>query len=226
MPIIVEFNGLPGSGKTTLAEELKKTLKKKGYVVSNFYFKRRYHKLGELIVLNPMYWGLIKTFIKYSHLFENKKSLSIILRVVNFIRSYHDFIKSNRREVLIVDQGFVQGVISIAHQDALPQTEHLEDILKMTNLNSNAVVCVNCNVDEVVSNKRITSRPKNGCRVETMGNDERMNTLTIQKENLAYLRERLFKICPNIIYVDANTEYDVLDNVDKIVRVITGIENK
>jgi len=225
MPIIVEFNGLPGSGKTTIADELKKKIEKTGCEVSNSYFKRRYHRYGVLVILNPSYWKLIKSIIKYSKLFEEKKSLSMILHVVSFVRSYHDFIRGKKKEVLIVDQGFVQGIISLAHQELLPQTSCLDDILKISNINSNAFVCVNCNVNEVISDERITRRPMNGCRVESMEKNERMKTLAIQKENFSFLRKSIIRICPNIICVDIDTENNVLDNVENIFKTIASNES-
>lgn len=221
MPLIIEFNGLPGSGKTTIAEALKKQLEGMGYGVSTSYFKRKYHRYGKLVILNPVYWNLIKTFIKYSSFFEEKKSLSMIFRVVNFIRSYNNFIISKRNEILMVDQGFIQGLISLAHQDLLPQISYLDEVLKKSKIDSFNLVCVNCNVKESVSNERISHRPMNGCRVETMGEIERMNTLKVQKDNLTYLRKRVGDLCPNILCFDINTENDLNDNVCNIIKSIS-----
>lgn len=225
MPLIIEFNGLPGSGKTTIAEALKKELEEMGYCVSTSFFKRSYHRYGKLVILNPVYWGLIRTIIKYSSFFAEKKSFSMILRVVNFIRSYKGFVKSKRNEILMVDQGFIQGLISLAHQDSLPQISYLDDVLKKSKIDSNNLVCVNCNVNESVSNERITCRPMNGCRVETMGEIERINILKVQKDNLVFLRKRVVDVCPNVVCIDINSECNVKDNVVKIVEIITRAEN-
>lgn len=221
MPLIIEFNGLPGSGKTTIAEALKKELEEMGYCVSTSFFKRSYHRYGKLVILNPVYWGLIRTIIKYSSFFEEKKSHSTILRVVNFIRSYNDFVKSKRNDILMVDQGFIQGLISLAHQDLLPQISYFDEVLKKSKIDSFNLVCVNCNVNESVSNERIISRPMNGCRVETMGELERINTLKVQNDNLLFLRKRVVDLCPNIVCVDINTEDDLNDNVCNIIKNIS-----
>ena len=76
-PIIIEFNGLPWSGKTTIARELKKQLDTLGYKTTFSYFKRKIHRYWITVVFNPHYWCLIDSISRYSKLFNKRKAVTI-----------------------------------------------------------------------------------------------------------------------------------------------------
>lgn len=219
-PIIIEFNGLPGSGKTTIARQLRRELESLGCKVSSSYYKRRFHRFGSLVFLNPRYWSLIKEIFLFSRLFTKKRGLANILHVANYVRKYNDFVDNSKNGILIIDQGFVQSLVSLAHQDNMPQSDRLDKILRNSGINNMPLCIINCDVDIMVSDNRITSRPKNDCRVEKMNQTERLQTLKVQKENFTTLRNRIEIVCPDIAFAYVDTNIAIRDTVDKIIQYI------
>ena len=219
-PIIIEFNGLPGSGKTTIACQLRHELESLSCKVSFNYYKRRFHRFALLVFLNPRYWSLIKEIFLYSRLFTKKRFLTNILYVASYVRKYNDFADNSKNGILIIDQGFVQSLISLAHQDNLPQSDRLDNIIRKSGIDKMPLFIINCDVEEMVSDDRITSRPKNGCRVEKMSETERLLTLKVQKENFIILRKKIETVCPNLAFANIDTNVAVHDNVDIIIQCI------
>ena len=224
-PIIIEFNGLPGSGKTTMARQLRRELESLQCIVSFNYNKRKFHKFGFLVILNPKYWSLIKEIFLYSRLFTKRRSVKNILHIAKYVRKYNDFANCPKNKILIRDQGFVQSLVSLAHQDNLPQSDRLDNILRKSGIDHMPLFIINCDVDETVSENRITSRSKNGCRVVGMSETERLQTLKIQKENFVFLRNKIEKVCPTIAFVNIDTSISIRDNVNTIIQCIMEVYN-
>jgi thymidylate kinase len=222
-PIIIEFNGLPGSGKTTIARELKKQLDALGYKTTFSYFRRKIHRYWFTVVFNPQYWELVLSVSKFSKTIQRHNSFLKYLYAANYIRKYNDFNNQTEKNVLIIGQGFLQALISLSHQDRLLVSEQLDAVLRISGMDNLRMIVVNCNIKESVADSRITCRPKNGCRVESMGEDERMLTLRVQRENLDVLRKKIIETCPRVTCLDIDTTDSVQNCADEIMRCVKEI---
>lgn len=219
-PVIIEFNGLPGSGKTTIARALGNSIESMGMTVSYHYYRHNYQMYPKSILLSPKYIPVVKALSDYARLLPNRQYMPRVLTMVNFLRMYRNFIKDRGSDFLLIDQGIIQSFISLAHQDQLKKSPRLEKAFKCMHLDNLPVLFVNCNVREDTSNARIISRSSNGCRVESMTDEARHRTLKMQEDNFSYLREVIKESLTS--YIDINTDNSVDDSLG-IVRERMGI---
>ena len=183
---IIEFNGLPGIGKTTLANELIKQLRESGCVCyKSFYrydYQRRFLDFTILLSLKRLYlaFRLILCSCYLGNIVERLQSINTVLR---YIRMYQQFRRKRKNgEFLIVDQGIVQGLLSLFHKDEISRKEQLLSIIQQI-CNSTSFVVVNClNLTDLAS-QRIVERKKSGGRLDVMKDDERDETLRLQGIN-------------------------------------------
>lgn len=218
--IIIEFNGLPGSGKTTVANILKRKLNEKyGFEVWNHYERKPWHRNVYSILLCPRYYKLILSIKSYSKLFLKKRAFGRRLKIANFVREYRNFLSDNNRSVLLIDQGIIQAIISLAHQDNLPSTDYLSDVICKTGITILPILIVNCNLPPEISAERVRIRPSNGCRVEKMDEQHMLASLKIQYDNLESIRSLLYGFSPRMI-VEIDTALNPEENANKVLDLV------
>lgn len=224
-PVIVEFNGLPGSGKTTIAREVKKELEKEGKKVVLQFFKAKWDKNCYSMLLYPSYWRLVFGMYRYSGFYQAGGNLYRSLLLASFVRMYREFVKMGKDDFLLLDQAVIQLFISVAHQNEFLCTQELECLLKLIKFNEMPIVIVNCNVKENVSNQRIEKRSLNGSRVESMSFQERYSTLEIQTRNFNIIRDVVRRLYPDLLYIDIDTSEPLDRSVEIIMSNIDGFYN-
>lgn len=226
-PKIIEFNGLPGAGKTTIMRSLQKELDALNVPTLTRYYRRQIRWRRYITLFLPKYYNLIHLIRNYSRQFSQKKELSLCLSYVDFVKMYNDFTEDKMSGVLLIDQGAVQSLLSLAHQDFVPESPKLDKIVKKSGFDNKTLYLVNCNLDPSISEERIKSRPQKGesCRVESMDHDEVEKTLAVQTKNLSYLRNTFSKNCPFIHMIDIDASNSIEENVKKILHIFNVKEN-
>ena len=215
-PVIIEFNGLPGSGKTTIARALGNTIESMEMSVSYHYYRHNYQMHPKSLLLTPKYIPVVKALSDYVKLLPKGQYMPRILSMVNFLRMYRNFTKDKKSDFLLIDQGIIQSFISLSHQDQLTKSPRLNKAIKSMHLDTLPVLFVNCHVRENISNARIMSRASNGCRVESMTEEIRHRTLKTQEENFSYLREVIKESFAS--YIDINTDNSVDDSLGIVIE--------
>ena len=218
-PIIIEFNGLPGSGKTTIVKALQFKLEEIGATTMFHYNRLSYHRRPRSMVFAFSYWKLMMVAFKYAHLLPKRRRFIYILSLY-YLRMYRHFIEDEVADYLIVDQGIIQSFISLAHCDRLPKTDRLMHLIKMMHLEKLPLLIVNCNVSDEIANDRISSRPYMGGRVGRMSVETRRKVLVDQSDNFSYLRGVIKDVYPSIGMVDINTERSVKESVSIVLSRI------
>ena len=122
--VIVEFNGLPGTGKTTISRLLAENLVKEYDKVFCGYYRHSYQDYTYSMFMSPSYYCRALSIYRYSRCFITPKSIRYSLVPLKYIRMYEHFVKDKVNGGLIIDQGFIQGLISLAHNELFPQTEY------------------------------------------------------------------------------------------------------
>ena len=218
--MIIEFNGLPGTGKTTVGKELNKVFLEKGYTCFFSYnipknIIARYISYIFDGSLYLYYLGLI--FAKKLTGSFRKENLQIPLILVYFYQMYKNFQYYNPHKVLIIDQGIVQGIISIAHTDKMAEDKSLKKIFNFFSKKGISLYSVNCLCDVELSKERIRGRNTTGGRLDVVSDDELIKALDVQAENFDFIRN-----CANDLFkcVDIDTAISPELNAVKIFEFI------
>lgn len=189
--MIVEFNGLPGTGKTTICKELREKYKIEGinciyrYEIQETRVKRwlsyvidgsiHLFWLGIFFVLRDIKGGI-------------KERWKIIFVLIAYYRMYYYYLKDNRSEILIVDQGILQALISIAHLDEIVSGIELKRIFMFLKKKNIFFTSIDCITDINVSFERIHNRKQIGSRLDICTDDELLLGLNIQSRNFEVVR--------------------------------------
>ncbi len=217
--IIVEFNGLPGLGKTTVANALINNLIECGSTVDNG--TNRYSRLQTRRSPVPELFNLdlYRQVVNYAKtippLERNRKHLNW---VNYFAWKYKLIEKKCEADFAIIDEGILQFFASIAHPDNMPQSSQVDAIvgkLKDLGISFIRVDCVN-HVDEAVS--RVISRPARGLAFESMSPNYLYESMKNWAANLDYLKTVFSRIYNDQKVVTIDTK----DSVEKNVSIIKG----
>ena len=214
---IVEFNGTPGCGKTTIMKSLAKEL---GGGVRFDYYRNRVSRNINSVLFSPKYYSLIKLVHKYTNQYPGKKKFSWQLFPAFFIRKYEWFLKDDNSNLLFVDQGFMQSIISLAYTNKLIESRMLSDIFKISGLDDLPILIINCECDVETTLNRIKGRKNNGARVHSMTEIEMRNTIITQIGNFEYVRGIIEKHCRNVKALTLNTSNEVSYNVNLIKKIL------
>lgn len=221
-PIIIEFYGLPGAGKTTVSRRLQQRSLEMGLASVTMYYRNIFHRKSQSLLFAPRYWKIIKASSSYAKLLSKRCKAFRILSMIRFVRMYRHFVSDKPADCLVVEQGFFQAMISIANFERLPESDKLTNLLELIDLNSLPLLLVKCNVSDETANERVLSRPLKGkgCRVEKLTDEERIKAFLVQSYNFSFLRENMNRLYCSVDEVEIDTEKPVESNVDIILNHI------
>ena len=222
-PLIVEFNGLPGSGKTTLANMLKSKFEALGLPVHTRYYRYPLPKRRYLPLIMPRYYGLLFDINRLSKTLSSKKELYIKLSFINYIQMYRDFITDKKDEIMIVDQGLIQSLISLAYDDIINNVHPLKHLLYDSKLFDLPILFVNCYLEPEESHNRIKTRPlkKGGFRLEYVDDNKILDILRTQENNFNIIRKEIESNASNS-YIDIDMKATIDINIDKLLNYCTN----
>ena len=221
-PLIIEFDGLPGCGKSTICRQLKKKLEELGHDVC-FSYRRKFTPRNQYwLFFNPKFWHVILSSARFSRFMDKRQSLSRLVFTPYFIRMYNDFISDSKNGILLVDQGIVQSILSLAHTDSIPTSNSLNQLIAACKMETIPIILINCQASLNVVNTRMIKRPNDYSRIGKLPKEGRLQSLKIQESNLSYILKCLTKVFPNISQFCINTENPVENNVNDIITFITN----
>lgn len=210
-PVLVEFNGLPGSGKTTVANLLFNKLEASGYNVDqreNTYLINRMGSLGRKWrmlksggVILP--WRLFNFYLSIEPLRLDR--LHQIKRIYAWTSSYVRLYGEGGRgwDVVIVSEGFVQAVVSAVFLDVFGKKKELQDLLSYFLAKNFNIVIVDCVIDENEASERILARKGTKGRFDQMAVTHLEGNLARHNRNLEIVRRNLrYMGCPETVKID------------------------
>lgn len=196
--MIIEFNGLPGTGKTTVAKNLILFLEEKGIPC---YYNKFFKEIKIKRYLSYLFDGTIELYF-LGRKFADKSSNNIsgekreIVKVfIGYYRLYRFFLKNKKNHVLIIDQGIIQALISILHIDLMVSTKELEKIFAFLKRKGVTFLNVSCNTNVKLSVERIKNRNTFGGRLDRLDLVDLQHALENQAQNFESIRN----CCKNVL---------------------------
>ena len=219
--IIIEFNGLPATGKTTIANALVSLLEEDGIQCTGHYLKHKWQKNGRTVFLSPKLFRLLFLLKRFADSIKPRSyRFTHIMGEIYHYRSYRDFLHDYKdKRVFIVDQGLIQSIISIAHTDKILDEDSLKKVVSYYSANNIEFICVNCKVDPNLSFERIRNRPDNTARMHQIPREQLLHAMRMQADNFDMVR-RCFADRLNLEVVNLDTELDPSENARIIYNSI------
>lgn len=219
--IIIEFNGLPGSGKTTISKELKKILESNGYSVVTNYFRFYWNRFPFKILTIPYSLKLYTLARDYSRSILPMRKRTHLHKIVYWFRMYKQIIKYSSADFALIDQAFIQDLVSIAWLDAIPHSNKCDAIVKFLKEEEINFIRVDCANNMELSVNRIKERPQIGHLFESIDDVELYGILKIQSHNFDYVRETFSQILKNQYIIKIDTKLSPQLNAQIIKDFIT-----
>ena len=187
---IIEFSGLPGSGKSTICKACERSLKISGYKATNaevraLMYSGIWRKLFLLkVFLYPKSWKLAVIARRTMPGVKDKEARKWINRMQQIIYLLDKYEKQGM-EYALMDEGFVQFGTSICHDNNISDSilDFEKEVFKIA---YNGRLCrhyyIDTDKEEVF--RRIVERNKPGDRFLFGTKEEIMNRLDIKEKNL------------------------------------------
>ena len=225
--MIVEFNGLPGLGKTTVANLLVKVLNERGYTTITSHWRKNilnnfHHPFPELYNLD-----LYHRFVSFARSIPPKGKKRTHVHIVNFyVQKYAAIRKHCDADFAIIDEAIIQFWVAIAFNDIIPHdNEKVRAIinkLKDLHIEFIRVDCVN-HVDSAAA--RIKQRPQKNIIFEKLEDADLLSALEVEAANFEYLRTVFSEMYENQPALTIDTNENPEQNAKKITNFLIDIAN-
>lgn len=206
---IIEFCGIPGTGKTSIEVKLEEKYQEK--VISEKKIKNSITNRNSKLTLfylkpkNFIYLLLVLAiYLKnIGHIRENFQFFIKIL-LMNFYRSQFNNGKIDKN-YFFIDEGIIQALVSIWYDKKMKNSYLLRRILRRSYQSDNEIVSY-CKIDEKIAKDRIRARNKMQGRLDKIQQDEYLlEILKLQKENFSLIVEILKE---KVIEIDTQEEIE------------------
>ncbi len=211
---IIEFAGLPGCGKSTVSRQLEENLRKKGYSVKTRENLMKGVEEGKKILRNPFLWFSALRLFLYSSKYKSSDKYDYCIRILFMKKQLEKVIRSNKKEIIILEEGIIQDLTAIAYKEPARQNQYSIRALKVLKHIRKHSYYVNCSLSVELDIERIKRR---GRRDKKYGADkeeaELKELLLIKRENLDFFISE-----SGVKYLNINMEKNVKEIADLIER--------
>jgi predicted kinase len=198
---VIEFNGLSGCGKTTSALLLAEKLRADGYEVQNigsFLGEQKKERVRK--IYNTIRWGTPESYLRLMQFVLSVKPFKKVrFKYARYFAIYfagYSKFMNERKEgaFMVIDQGIVQSLISVAHLDSFGDPSEMRRLLEYTAKKIDNYICINCLANEMTAAERIISRKLNISRFDRMPEEEILRNSKLRMENFEAVRKCLSEI--------------------------------
>lgn len=215
-PIIIEFNGLPGCGKTTTMLEIRKLLKHLDVreLNSNKLIEGAGNRKKILFTKEVRYDYLLflRSFLLIRPISKERyRMMKMTFRYWCGIKNATS--RSRKPEICVFDQAVIQGIVSIAYKGNIRNKEKWLTYIKRIMSGLDNVICVNCEIEPSASRTRMEKRKKKVGRLYLINNNKALDkVLSLQAMQFKEIRE----VIPQKA-VTINMHDPAEDNAKKII---------
>ena len=217
-PIILEFNGIPGTGKSTIVDALKIALEKDGYSVKKGYSQWIWERYHYPIMIVPFSIQLYRLVCKFADSVKPFRKRTHQSGVLYYSRVYYKARKYCDSDFLLIDQGILQDLNTIAWLDELLPLNRGKLVaaisyIKKMNICFHRIDCIN-NIE--LSMDRIRTRPPKNHEFEHISSEELRKALITQANNFDYIRNVFNEVFTNQRVISVDTELSPEETAQRI----------
>lgn len=226
--LIVDFYGLPGSGKSTVSHQAAEQLRKSGYVVDEVSYDMDHYHSGRMRALLKVTYVILllirspKTFLNLSYVIIKNGSPLFSMRFYRYILNigYKLYASKYRRfvDIIFFDEGFCQTILSLYYRRKFDNCKNalreLENLLPDT-LN---IVHIFVKTDNNTTIQRLLRRQDGESRVDRLSENDMRQILDEQMT--------LCQLLPYNQIINNNDDMSIALNGEELRNYISGIMNK
>lgn len=200
--MIIEFSGLPGSGKTTTVKALMKSLEDKGYECIEPVRKKRFFRYLD-------YFRFDNLKLRYFLFLFSKKYIHFkdFIYFSNWFLDFYNYYKSNNtisnNRIILVEQGLLQLLISISFTKRMTDSNDIKNILHYINKKGVVFSIIYCFSDIETVYYRLRERGISGRRIDSMDEASMKDALRIQEQNFSLLYDCTKSEFDSVLILDA-----------------------
>lgn len=218
--VFLEFNGIPGSGKTTLSNSVIENQDGMDFTVESYQQviekpsrKNLKQLVKYLIHVKPSSFrmGCLGMMYLLTNRKFNRKNWFRIVAIIILYDFYQKKSIEKSEEVILVDQGIVQQIISISYETELLSDRFVKKMIACLKKKDLNLYIINVDLDVTESFDRLNLRVGNISRIQKMNREQGIKTLKTQQKNFDIIREIITKT--GIDSVDINTHECIEENV-------------
>lgn len=165
-------------------------------------------------------------YLALMYLITNKKfNHENGLRVISLIVLFNFYQKkslANDEEVILVDQGMVQQMVSMLFESELIAEKYVKKLIRYTQKKDMGIIIVNIDLDINESFERLTKREGNISRIQKLKKDTAMHTLIMQQNNFNKIRKIIREL--DLESITVNTQGSIETNVLLLENYIKGMK--
>ncbi|MGB5715362.1 MAG: hypothetical protein WBM44_31175, partial [Waterburya sp.] len=134
-PLIVEFVGLPGAGKTTVSQQVALKLRERGLqivfrdeILKQWHGENVLQKAIQLVPDNLNHWNILINSLTFALQVKpiNQQSFSKAAKIFTNVKRNDAVARTKDCEIILLDQGLLQETWSVSITGSPPQTKYLK----------------------------------------------------------------------------------------------------
>ena len=217
---IVEFNGIPGSGKTTISRELEKELKNKSLkIINEKDIFNDNNKVSNLFCLKNAKINMTILLLAIDILIKNRQKGTLInaIKIIRYNNIIYKNYKNKEYDYIILSEGMIQFLSSLFDNNKYDNKKNISKIAKGLSRIYRSILYVNCDIRESEAFLRISNRTSKPNSVDLMDRNE----LGIFLEERKYALESIRMIFDSLnCNITLNTEDSIKKNIKIILKQI------
>lgn len=225
--MFIEFNGIPGCGKSTICKRLIASLVDSGedvlFLQDNIVKISKYKAVIPFLILAEVVHGagvIVRAYIDFYNSLPVKNIETIIrtfAAMKNAMLAYR-MCRKNETTIIISDQCIVQNIVSCFYNHPIQNDVVIENLLNTVGSKIGLFVEMNVEIDIETANNRIQDRNTKGGRLDHLRGNQLTDMLSKQAVLLKHVRT-----LNNGLSVTIDSSISIDDNVKVLNDYIKGV---
>ena len=234
-PLVLEFVGLPGSGKTTISHLVASKLEAKGIkivsreeILKQWHQKNALQKLLQLFSSNSNQWTILVNSLKFAAQVQPLNLFSFVQAIKIFfnVKRNDAVVRGENCQLILLDQGLLQEAWSVVIAGSLPKLSYLKREM-LSIFYNRSIIIVNLKIDLDTSVSRVQNRQKKKKKDSYFELMDSAQAYSLVTKYFPYLQEIIN--CARIAEIpilDIDSSLPVEENSEEIVNwIISQLDN-